>query len=61
MTAAEIKERRQSLRLSQAKLAARLGVTVNAVAKWEAGHTHPPPYLWRALRDIERELAEAPA
>lgn len=40
--------------LSQARLAAALGLSRPAVEFWCQGRTDPPPYLWRLLRDLEQ-------
>jgi transcriptional regulator with XRE-family HTH domain len=40
-----IKKRRQVLRLTQADLAARLGVAKSTVANWETGKHYPARYL----------------
>ena len=37
------------------RLAATLGVTPATIQRWRSGTTIPPAYLWRALRDLERE------
>lgn len=57
MTPTEIVAYRTRLRLSQAQLARLLPVgSVDAIQNWEQGRRQPPPYLVRALRDLEREL-----
>ena len=53
-----LREWRDRMRLSQAEAATRLGISQRAWQMWEAGERTPPPYLFRALRDVERELAE---
>jgi len=53
MTPAELKETRESLRLSQVDLARALGVAANTVNRWEAGSRSIPPYLSLALTGIE--------
>ncbi len=55
----DLQSRRNSLRLSQAQLAERLGVSANTVARWERGElviAHPR-MLDMALRKIEEEAA----
>jgi ribosome-binding protein aMBF1 (putative translation factor) len=42
--------------LSQVRLAAKLAVEETTIQRWEAGERVPPPYLKRALRDLEQEL-----
>lgn len=54
----EIKAWRERFGLSQAKAAELLPTQLRTWQRWEAGDTEPPPYLLRALRDLERELAE---
>jgi transcriptional regulator with XRE-family HTH domain len=48
-----IREMRQRLDLSQAKLAAKLGVSFQSVNRWENGRTKPLPL---ALKQIEQLL-----
>jgi len=49
---------RESHGLTQAALAELLPVPLRTLQEWEAnrGKGKPAPYLWRALRDLEREL-----
>jgi len=59
----EIRAFRQRLGLSLDELAARLAVNRMTVWKWEQPpssrhHRAAPPFLWRALRDLEREIEE---
>lgn len=59
----DIKDFRARHKLTQPALAKHLNVTVDTVKAWEstegsARHNKPVGYLWRALRDLERELAE---
>lgn len=56
MTPADIRATRKRLRLTQAQLAERLPSSLRTVQDWEAGVAHPPGYLERALRDLEREI-----
>ena len=58
MTAVEIRDWRERMKLTQQEAAERLGVTLRAWQHWEGAERTPPPYLFRALRDLERELAE---
>ena len=51
-----IRALRQRLNLAQSAFAARVGVTLNAVQKWEAG-THKPSRL--AARELARLSAAA--
>ena len=41
--------------LTQAQLAAALGVDAGTVARWERGELNPPPYLWRALEHLTQD------
>lgn len=41
--------------LTQAQLAAALGVDTGTVARWERGELKPPPYLWRALEHLTQD------
>lgn len=57
MTADDLHQSMQRLGMTEAQLAAALGVTRSAVYRWLSGERGVPPYLWRALRDLERERA----
>jgi putative transcriptional regulator len=48
-----VRETRQRLKLSQAKFAAKLGVSFQSVNRWENGRTKPLPV---ALKQIEHLL-----
>lgn len=62
LTPSEIKQSREErLRLTQAELAALLGVAQSRVAMWETGPESPPAYLRLALTAIEYEDAIAAA
>ena len=57
----EMRQIRRRLNLSLQDLAAALGVSKDTVWRWERPlssphHADPPPFLRRALRDLEREL-----
>jgi DNA-binding transcriptional regulator YiaG len=54
----DVRTWRQARGLSQEALAKLLGTTKQAVFYWESGRRQPPAMLERALRDIDRELAE---
>ncbi len=58
MEGKDVRAWRQQRGLSQKRLAALLGVDVVTVYRWEAGDRKPPLLLERALRDLDRELAE---
>jgi DNA-binding transcriptional regulator YiaG len=58
MTAEQVRAWREACGLTQAQLADLLSlpnrcVDVRTVRKWENAEREPPPYLYRALRDIE--------
>jgi transcriptional regulator with XRE-family HTH domain len=55
MTPADLKARRASLGLTQAALAAILGVSVITVSRWERGDSPILPYLALALDSIRRK------
>lgn len=55
MTGKELKAWRKKAGLTQSQLAARLGVTVSTVARWEADEVKKPPFLDMALRKVNRE------
>ncbi len=58
MTPAElIAFRKLRLGMTQAQLAARLPCPKRTLENWEQGSREPPPYLWRALESVERELS----
>jgi putative transcriptional regulator len=48
-----VRQLRQQLNLSQEKFAAHLGVSFQAVSRWENGHTNPSPM---ALQKLEQQL-----
>lgn len=49
MTPAELKQRRQSLGMTQQQLADALGITPNRLQSWEVGRNAIPPFLHLAL------------
>jgi DNA-binding transcriptional regulator YiaG len=55
---ADLRRFRRKLGLSQKSLAELLTVDEMTVWKWEKGTHTPPPFLWRALRDIERDMTD---
>jgi DNA-binding transcriptional regulator YiaG len=57
----EIRVLRQSLGLSQAKLAERIGSSTRAVEEWEAGRRAAPAMLRLALAAIKADLEPARA
>lgn len=54
MTPKQIRAFRKRLGLSLDAMAEALGVDRMTVWRWEKGKRTPPPYLERALRDLER-------
>lgn len=46
----ELVSRRRRLRVTQAQLAAYLGVTKSTVWRWESGRAAPPPMVQQLLR-----------
>lgn len=53
----EVRAWRESFGLSQQAAADRLPTTLRTWQRWEAGEFEPPAFLYRALRDLERDLA----
>ena len=60
MTPTQIREARRVLGLSQARFAQALPVAKRTLEDWERGIAKPPPYLARAIRDLQREQAKTP-
>ena len=60
MTPKELRDQRRKLNLTQAGLAKHLEISLGRVRKYEQGERPIPPYFWRVLRDLERELADRP-
>ncbi len=54
----ELRAWRERFGLSQARASELLPCLLRTWQRWEAGENEPPPMLLRALRDLERELAE---
>ncbi len=52
-----VKRLRSELRLTQEKLAQKLGVSFSTVNQWENGRRRPHPFLLRRLEEMEMELA----
>jgi DNA-binding transcriptional regulator YiaG len=57
-TAKQVRAARKRLGLSLRGLGEALEVSHNTIRNWEEGIAEPPGYLWRALRDLEREMNE---
>ena len=55
-SAARVRAFRQQLGVSQAKLAAQLGVTVTTVSNWETGRTRPLKEHYIKMGNIAPEL-----
>lgn len=60
MTGTELKQKRESLGLTQEELAKELGVVSSSVARWEQlkDKEIPSPLLSLALETIERRVAK---
>lgn len=61
MTPDDLRAFRTEHRLSQSGLARLLPVSLDTLQNWEIARAKPPPYLDRALRDLDRELSQAPS
>lgn len=61
MTPAEVRAWRQAHDLTQDQLAGLLGVRVQTVLRWEAGHTAPPAFLRLALEALDQLYDLVPA
>ncbi len=53
-----IKEIRRRLGLTQEKFAAKLGVTLPTINRWENGRTRPSPLALQNLRELVSGMAE---
>ena len=56
MAPSPIRTLREQAGLSQARLAALLGVAPNTVARWERGERKPPPYVEAAITALTVSL-----
>ena len=56
--AALIREVRTRLGLTQEKFAARLGVTLPTINRWENGRAKPSPLAMKNLRDLISSMGE---
>jgi transcriptional regulator with XRE-family HTH domain len=67
MQSSELRAFRARLKLTRRRLAELLELPSPAtggqvtVARWERGEREPPSFLWRALRDVEREITKRPS
>lgn len=55
-----IRELRQTLKLTQEKFAAQLGVTFPTINRWENGHATPSPLALRQIETLLNHLSESP-
>ncbi len=55
-----IRELRQTLKLTQEKFAAPLGVSFPTINRWENGHATPSPLALRQVEILLNQLAELP-
>jgi DNA-binding transcriptional regulator YiaG len=55
-----IRELRQTLKLTQEKFAAQLGVSFPTINRWENGHATPSPLALRQIDMLLRQLSESP-
>ncbi len=53
------RELRQQFGLSQEKLAAKLGVSLRTVNRWENGHAAPSQLALKQIEEMLRKLGEA--
>ena len=54
-----VRETRQRLELSQAKFAAKLGVSFQSVNRWENGRTKPLPIALKQIEHLLNQMGEA--
>lgn len=54
----ELKDKRESLGLTQEELAKELDVAINTVSRWEREDRAMPPLLPLAIETVERRLNE---
>ncbi len=55
-----IRELRQTLKLTQEKFAAQLGVSFPTINRWENGHATPSPLALKQIETLLNQLAESP-
>ena len=55
-----IRELRQTLKLTQEKFAAQLGVTFPTINRWENGHATPSPLALKQIDTLLNQLSESP-
>lgn len=54
-----IRELRHTMKLSQEKFAAQLGVTFPTINRWENGHATPSPLALKQLDSLLNQLADS--
>nr|WP_290225185.1 helix-turn-helix transcriptional regulator [Trichocoleus desertorum] len=54
-----VRETRQRLELSQAKFAAKLGVSFQSVNRWENGRTKPLPIALKQIEHLLHQMGES--
>ena len=55
-----IRELRQTLKLTQEKFAAQLGVTFPTINRWEKGRATPSPLALKQIDTLLKQLGESP-
>ena len=55
-----IRALRQTLKLTQAKFAAQLGVSFPTINRWENGHATPSPLALRQIETLLKQLSQSP-
>lgn len=55
-----IREIRQTLKLTQERFAAQLGVTFPTINRWENGHATPSPLALKQIDTLLNQLSESP-
>lgn len=58
VTPKELHDWRREHKLTQAALAKHLEISLGRIRKYEQGDRPIPPYFWRVLRDLERDLKQ---
>ncbi|WP_242024324.1 DNA-binding transcriptional regulator [Trichocoleus sp. FACHB-591] len=54
-----VRETRQCLQLSQARFAAKLGVSFQSVNRWENGRTKPLPIVLKQIEHLLKQMGDA--
>ncbi|MGI0484108.1 helix-turn-helix domain-containing protein [Pantanalinema rosaneae CENA516] len=54
-----VRETRQRLELSQARFAAKLGVSFQSINRWENGRTKPLPIALKQIESLLHQMGEA--